>query len=312
MAKLADALDLGSSSRKGVQVQFLSSAPVPTGPIRHSCYSGLTRFELTRLSLTFTALDTIHFPPGKAANTLRGAFGLALERIDPRFFAPRRESGPSGLADPPRPFVFRARHLDGMTARPGDSFHFDLHVFTPDPHAHQAIAQAFKEAARAGFGPGRGRAAMHSPAAEPVAIELGGGACSAAARVRIEFLSPAELKHEGRVVDRPEFGVLFARIRDRIATLRALYGGAPLAVDFAAIGARAAAVRMTACQLRHSASERRSSRTGQTHPLGGLTGWAEYEGALGEFLPYLEAARWTGVGRQAVWGKGEIAVSHPE
>ncbi len=242
---------------------------------------------------------------------MRGAFGLALERIDPRLFTPRSDSGPSGLADPPRPFVFRARHLDGVTARPGESFHFDLHVFTPDPHAHQAIAEAFEEAACAGFGPGRGRAAMRSPAAERIAIELDDPS-AAASRLRVDFLSPAELKHEGRIVERPEFGVLFARIRDRIATLRALYGGAPLAIDFAAAGARAAAVRMTACELRHAAIERRSSRTGQTHPLGGFTGWAEYEGALGEFLPYLEAARWTGVGRQAVWGKGEIAVSHPE
>jgi hypothetical protein len=51
---------------------------------------------------------------------------------------------------------------------------------------------------------------------------------------------------------------------------------------------------------------RRSSRTGQTHGIGGFTGFAEYEGDLAEFLPWLEAAQWTGVGRQSVWGKGEI------
>lgn len=34
---------------------------------------------------------------------------------------------------------------------------------------------------------------------------------------------------------------------------------------------------------------------------------AEYEGDLAEFIPYIDAARWTGVGRQSVWGKGEIA-----
>ncbi|HLH15751.1 MAG TPA: CRISPR system precrRNA processing endoribonuclease RAMP protein Cas6, partial [Bryobacteraceae bacterium] len=215
------------------------------------------------------------------------------------------------LADPPRPFVFRARRLDGVTAQPGDAFHFDLHVFTPDPQAHQAIAHAFEQAARSGFGPGRGRAAMHAPAAERIAIELDAAPASAA-RLRIDFLSPTELKQEGRIVERPEFATLFARVRDRIATLSALYGGASLPIDFAAIGARAAAVLMTACELRHAAIERRSSRTGQTHPLGGFTGWAEYEDVPGEFLPYLEAARWTGVGRQAVWGKGEIAVSHPE
>jgi len=38
-------------------------------------------------------------------------------------------------------------------------------------------------------------------------------------------------------------------------------------------------------------------------------GIAEYEGDLAEFLPYLEAARWTGVGRQSVWGKGEISLT---
>ena len=33
---------------------------------------------------------------------------------------------------------------------------------------------------------------------------------------------------------------------------------------------------------------------------------AEYQGDTGEFLPILEAARWTGVGRHCVWGNGEI------
>ena len=36
------------------------------------------------------------------------------------------------------------------------------------------------------------------------------------------------------------------------------------------------------------------------------TGEVEYGGELGEFLPYLEAGQWIGVGRQTVWGKGEI------
>ena len=55
--------------------------------------------------------------------------------------------------------------------------------------------------------------------------------------------------------------------------------------------------------------DRLSTRTGQSHPLGGFTGEAVYEGPLTPFLPYLEAARFTGVGRQTVWGKGEIALT---
>ncbi|MGB9605238.1 MAG: CRISPR system precrRNA processing endoribonuclease RAMP protein Cas6, partial [Bryobacteraceae bacterium] len=40
-----------------------------------------------------------------------------------------------------------------------------------------------------------------------------------------------------------------------------------------------------------------------------FTGEVEYEGDVAEFVPYLEAAQWTGVGRQTVWGKGELAVT---
>jgi CRISPR-associated endoribonuclease Cas6 len=65
---------------------------------------------------------------------------------------------------------------------------------------------------------------------------------------------------------------------------------------------------MTRCEIQHVAVERRSSRTGQTHPIGGFTGFAEYEGELSEFVPYLQAAKWTGVGRQTVWGKGELEI----
>ena len=46
-------------------------------------------------------------------------------------------------------------------------------------------------------------------------------------------------------------------------------------------------------------------------PLFSLIGSVVYEGALGEFVPYLRVAEWTGVGRQTTWGKGEITVEIP-
>jgi hypothetical protein len=66
---------------------------------------------------------------------------------------------------------------------------------------------------------------------------------------------------------------------------------------------------MSRSELRPVDVDRRSSRTGQSHSIGGFIGSVEYQGSLAEFLPYLEAAHWTGVGRQAVWGKGEIAIT---
>src|SRR4051794_26355901 len=88
------------------------------------------------LALRFhlVAADAIHFPRGKPANVLRGAFGAALKRIAPAesysgFFEPSLTDGPSGLADSPRPFVFRARELDGRVVGPGEAFDFGVNLF---------------------------------------------------------------------------------------------------------------------------------------------------------------------------------------
>jgi hypothetical protein len=131
-------------------------------------------------------------------------------------------------------------------------------------------------------------------------------------RVQVRFLTPTELKSGQQLAARPEFGVLAARIRDRVSTLREIYDGGPLAIDFRAFGERAARVRMTRCEIEPVKVLRRSSRTGRTHPMGGFIGEAEYQGDLAEFVPYLRAARWTGVGRQTVWGKGEIELEDAE
>jgi len=238
--------------------------------------------------------------------------------------------GPSGLADWPRPFVFRATHLDGCTLAPGTRFHFDLNLFDTHTPAIAYLVLAFAQLARDGLGPGRRKVNLISveqldEQGQPSALiydnasatvrqnvatlqldlERSGASVS---RVRVRFLTPTELKSGQQLAAKPEFGVLAARVRDRISTLRHLYGPGPLDIDFRSFGERANLVRMTRCELRQVDVTRHSSRTGQVHPIGGFVGEADYEGDLTEFVPYLNAARWTGVGRQTVWGKGEIGV----
>ena len=237
---------------------------------------------------------------------------------------------PSGLADWPRPFVFRATHLDGCTFPPATRFHFDLNFFDTHTSAIAYLVLAFAQLARDGLGPGRRKIELISveqldeqsrPSAliydnasatvrqniAPLQLDLGpcGGSVN---RVRVQFLTPTELKSGQQLAAEPEFGVLAARIRDRISTLRQIYGPGPLDIDFRGFGERASLVRMTRCEIRQVDVRRQSSRTGQVHPIGGFVGEAEYEGDLAEFVPYLNAAIWTGVGRQTVWGKGEIRV----
>ncbi len=309
-------------------------------------------FEFYRFRFCLRAKDPVRFPPGKAGNVVRGAFGKILRRIAcaprcpgaaaceiretciyARLFepAPPADGGPSGLRDQPRPFVFRASHLDGVSALPGERFWWNVHVFDTKEPALAYFVLTFAQLGREGIGPGRGRAelelveqlgldgevqvrafdggrfTLRGSLAPPLQLDLTGNG-EKLQRAVVRFVTPTELKSGGAVVERPEFAALFGRIRDRVSTLRALYGNGPLDVDFRAMGERAARVRLARWVWARQEASRVSAKTGQRHSVGGFVGQAEYEGELGEFLPWLRAARWVGVGRQTVWGKGEVAL----
>jgi hypothetical protein len=254
-------------------------------------------FGLYPLRFGFIARRALYFPPGQTANLLRGRIGKALMDSSPGdyepLFAPSAANGPSGLRDLPRPFVLRVAHLDGARFHPGERFEIGLNLFTAREPAIALLSRALCSAEDAEL--------TDLDGDEQLRLSLA-PYDRAVRQVRVRFLSPTELKGGAQ----PLFGVLFARIRDRVSTLRALYGGGPLPINFQNIGERAKRVRMTRCDLEYVDAARVSRSTGQRHSLGGFIGVAEYEGELEEFAPYLEAARFTGVGRQTVWGKGEI------
>ena len=60
--------------------------------------------------------------------------------------------------------------------------------------------------------------------------------------------------------------------------------------------------------LEWESQSRKSSRTHQVHPLGGFVGEVRYRGDMAEFIPFLRAASWAGIGRQTVWGKGAVEI----
>jgi hypothetical protein len=267
-------------------------------------------FELRAFRFRFRAEGEVRFPEGKAGNTIRGALGLTSLKDHPCFIPSISRAGPSGLADPPRPFVVRAWHLDGMTFCQGREFHVDLHLFDMRPSTFEAFHAAMDEMARSGLGPGRGVAALES--VEPLGDREGRITLPLeplerpVRRVWVRFVTPTEIKSGGRLVDARSFSALAARIRDRLSTLRSLFGAGPLEIDFREFGRMAEEVRCVRHAIRWRSLSRRSSRTGQRHPIGGFTGEAEYMGELSALLPYLRAAYWTGVGRHTVWGNGVI------
>lgn len=303
--------------------------------------------KLHAFRFSFIARESIGFEEGKSSNVLRGAFGAIFRRLAcvpgcpgaagcerrmqcvyARLFEPRGGAdGPSGLVDRPRPFVFRAMHLDGKSFAKGECFHFDFHLFDIKPGAVPYLVMTFAQLAQEGLGRGRRRVELTAVTrldarGEPAELIYEAGSTQGnepaplapnlntpegqVSRLRVRFVTPTELKCGNEIAERPEFGILAARARDRISALTTFYGDGPLAIDFHAFGERARLVKMTRCEIERVDIRRRSSRTGQVHPIGGFVGEAEYEGSLGEFAPYLQAAYWTGVGRQTVWGKGAI------
>jgi len=184
-----------------------------------------------------------------------------------------------------------------------------MNLFDTHDAPLEILAQVFARIARDGLGPLHGRAELVSVQQRQVSLSLLPEP-GEPGTLEVEFVTPTELKSGNGLVDIPEFGVLFARARDRVSILRELYGaGPPLNIDFRAIGERAAAVRMKGSELHKVNRSRRSSRTGKVHGIGGFVGKVEYEGAVSEFVPYLKAAQYTGVGRHCVWGNGELRVS---
>jgi CRISPR-associated endoribonuclease Cas6 len=320
---------------------------VIAGPSQVAASTEALSFELFAFRLRFRALESLYFPPGKAGNVIRGALGQTFKKFVCRPHCPGSKlceyrntcayaslfeptagiGGPSGLADSPRPFVIRAAHLDGHRFRSGDTFDFDFFVFELHDPALAYFAFSFSQLLREGLGPGRAATeliAIHELdemrreraqvfdghtllEQHPITLSLEHQG-PPVHRAEVQFVTPTELKGAGQIVRTPEFGVLFGRSRDRVHTLRQLYGRGPMALDFAGMRERAGRIKLVGGNVQWENCERRSGKTGQSHPLSGFVGTAEYEGDLSEFLPYLRAASWTGVGRQTTWGKGHIEV----
>jgi hypothetical protein len=301
------------------------------------------RFEFHRIRFHFEAIEPVLFPPGKVGNIIRGAFGRSFRAaacnarcLDSKqcvlpcayrpIFEPRAGEGgggPSGLGDLPRPFVIRAWEMDGLRLNAGIAFWFDLHLFDVRNPRIDEYQRAFTRFAEDGLGPNQAKARFNraesldlagrrTSTGQILSIDLRSIPIAPITRLQVNYATPTELKSDGQSVQVPEFHILIARLRDRISTLRSLYGAGPLSIDFRGLVERAQKVHIAAADLQNREIVRRSGRTGQQHSIGGFHGPVVYEGALNEFVPYLVAGRWIGVGRQTAWGKGEIRVSRVE
>lgn len=130
-----------------------------------------------------------------------------------------------------------------------------------------------------------------------------------ARRLRVRYRTPTSLRANGVPQERPSFGVLLRRIRDRVSALAVFYGDGPLDIDIEGIARKADGITTIAAVFRRASWRRTSARTKQKHPIEGVIGEAVYEGeGLGELMPLLRLGEVLHVGKHASFGNGRIDV----
>lgn len=268
--------------------------------------SGIIRpFEFYSVFFQFRAIDSFTFPAFLTGNIFRGALGSFLQSANRTAYRILFES--AGAGTPPRPFVLRCRNLNERCYAPGEIFPLQLNLFLPGLELLEAIGAALTAMGDAGFGAARSRATLLSPPAhvrhslrleEPV---------EPTSALRVHFRTPTAFKSNGEIVAPGAFSVLFEQVYGRLNRLSSLYGSGELPVDCKTLQKQAKPVLLRSANLSRVDVSRRGTRLGQTHPIGGFVGSIDYYGDLTPFLPLLQAASFTGVGRHTAWGNGEIS-----
>ncbi len=233
--------------------------------------------------------------------------GLALP---PNFLnAGRLKPRPSGFTEIPQPFVIRAEHLRGLALAPNQPFTFDINIF--DQHLDRpAFLESLIQMANSGIGPDRTACLLGELTWTILNFELAAPLPSHSAPLTLHFVTPLELRSNNQAVQVPEFPVLMARLRDRVSALTFFYERL-LNIDFLRFNDIAKSVNLVSHNLAPQTARRHSTRTGQWHPLNGITGTAAYEGPWRSYENWLRLGEYTGVGKQTSFGKGVFRIIEP-
>lgn len=230
----------------------------------------------------------------------------------------------------PHPFVIEPPLDPSISYRPGDTLECGLLLFGEVNLMLPYFIHGFEEMGRIGIGrrgpggrPGyfrlmevvSGNRLLYSTTdgrlrAEGATEELdlthrdGGGKTDS---VQVDLKTPLRFKREGRLSDGLPFETLVRLMLRRISSLMEAFGEGEPDLDYRGLVTRAGAVSADFCELRWIDWERYSNRQKLRMQLGGLTGAVTYRGLLEEFLPLLEFATKTHIGKQTSFGLGRIA-----
>jgi hypothetical protein len=253
----------------------------------------------------------------------------------PLIFEPAPPEGGDRLSnytDIPRPFVFDPPSDERAEFRPGETVEFGMTIVGGASRLAPYFVTAFRKLADDGLGPRRARfdlvevVALGPASGETIVyrnteplIRIAAAAVRAddllqpgdegRTRLALRFSTPMDLRDGGVPVRSPQFGSLIRRLRDRASSLAAFFGDRPLQLDFKGVSELADTVRLVQDRTRVVIVNRRSSKTGHRHDIGGFEGEATYEGeAIGRLMALVRVGEVLHVGKHAAFGNGRMEV----
>lgn len=257
------------------------------------------------------------------------AYGYVFET------SPEQDSGFMGKYDQvPRPYLLEIP-LDRQTEfEPGELLTVRVRLFGRAIDYAPLFVTAFQEMGRDGIGKGRSPYRLVQVESEatdqyPVTVYQEGaeqipaplvttGAdirrrsmqsdAARTERVMLFFETPLRIKWNGQYTSDPQFHVLFRNILRRVTGLLQFHHGETWDANFAELLRRAEGVKLVRQETRWVDYSRYSARQEIKMKLGGIMGWAQYEGDLAEFLPWLRIAEVLHLGKNTVFDLGRIRV----
>lgn len=269
---------------------------------------------------------------GYAGSTWHGALGHALSEVSPEAFDCLYRAGAGD--DAPRPFALLP-HASASTVAPESWFGFSLTLAGPAAALAGEVMAGVKHMGERGLGNQRVRlvlagvgcegadgavapvigpaGVMQAHALAPVGLADLCGVWSdlPARRAVLRFDTRLRMKAgNGLMETAPPLRLLLQRLLERVSALMTLYGGGePLPGDTVRELLRQAdAAELERHDLRWQEWERRSGRSGQRMPWGGLVGEVAYRGDLGPLLPWLALGEWLHVGAKSTFGLGHYTL----
>lgn len=236
----------------------------------------------------------------------------------------------------PRPFVLEPPLTRRTRFEQGESLFFNLILIGRAISLLPYFIVTLRELGDVGLGAGRGKyhlagiRARHPLSGEEDAVYSGDGLvrnidksmdffeltvvpAPAGTALNVDFLTMTRLKHQGRLVETPEFEAVIHNLMRRISALSYFHCGERLQLNFKQMTGDASRVRLVDHDTCWVDWERFSTRQQVRMKLGGIVGTAAYlapeEGYYARFWPWLKLGELLHIGKNTVFGLGKIRVS---